>query len=181
MEHDLFGGFVSTREPSPYGDREEGYDVAQICLNGHEVNAASRKMPQHSKAYCDDCGAKTIAACEGCQAPIRGFCWGSGCLSYDVPKYCDRCGSPFPWTESKKAAALEFFAEELDMKAEEERAELKRDLDAVSAEQPRTQVSALKIKRLLGKIGKDAAGIARDVLTDILSETARKVIFPDSK
>jgi hypothetical protein len=134
-----------------------------------------------SKPYCEDCGEKTIRACPSCNAAIQGFFWGGGGFSYYVPKHCHQCGNPFPWTESKRAAALEFFAEELDMKAEEQREELKRDLDALAAEQPRTQVAALRIKRLLGKVGRDAAGMARDILKDIISETARKVIYPDGK
>jgi hypothetical protein len=72
---------------------------------------------------------------------------------------------------------MELFAELLDMKDEEQREELRRDLDAVATEQPRTQVAALKIKRLIAKVGKETAGVARDVLVDIVSETAKKVIF----
>jgi hypothetical protein len=73
------------------------------------------------------------------------------------------------------------FAEILDMKAAEQQEELKRDLDAVASDQARTQVAALKIQRMLGKVGKEAAGMARDVLMDIISETAPKIVYPGQK
>ena len=59
----------------------------------------------------------------------------------------------------------------------EQKEELKRDLDAVATDEPRTQVAALKIKRWIAKAGKESAGIFRDVLVDVASETAKKIIW----
>ncbi len=168
------------------GNRCECYDVAQICLNGHEANSASRNAPQSNKAFCDKCGEKTIDACPACDTPIRGFCWRGGipfggdiAPQYDVPHHCHQCGKPYPWTERKKAAALELFAEVLDMEAEEQREELRRDLDAISTDQPRTQAAALKLKRMLMKAGQGALGMVRDMVVDIGSEIAVKTMYPD--
>jgi hypothetical protein len=44
----------------------------------------------------------------------------------------------------------------------------------VSIEAPRTQVAALKLKKLLGNLGKPAYDISIHVLSDLMSETAKK-------
>ena len=61
----------------------------------------------------------------------------------------------------------------------EQREELSRDLDAIGSENPRTQVAAVKIGRMMSKAGKEAGGMLRDVLVDLASETAKKAIWPD--
>jgi hypothetical protein len=41
-------------------DVEPSLHIAQICLNGHVVLSSLRDRPQWRKAYCEECGAKTI-------------------------------------------------------------------------------------------------------------------------
>src|SRR5262245_35793908 len=93
----------------------EGYDIAQVCPNGHVANSSSVNFPQANKAHCDRGGEKTITACPGCQQSIRGAYWGSGSLlkKYVPPAYCIGCGRPFPWTERQLQAAYELFADEV--------------------------------------------------------------------
>ena len=98
----------------------DGYDVAQVCLNGHEANASSTGLPEFNKAFCSKCGEKTIAACPGCTAPIRGYYWGSMSAGYTVPQHCHQCGTPYPWTARRKEAALELFLMTLDLKKEQQ-------------------------------------------------------------
>lgn len=50
----------------------EGYDVMQVCLNGHQITDEVIFTPQHKKPFCPECGAATITACPECQAPIQG-------------------------------------------------------------------------------------------------------------
>lgn len=135
----------------------EGYDVAQICLNGHEANATTIRMPEKSKPFCSECGERTITVCENCQTAIRGFYWGGGGYRYEIPRHCHQCGKSFPWTERKKEAALELFIELLEMK-KDEGDQLQRDLTDISTENPRTQVASIRIKRWIGKAGKEGAG-----------------------
>jgi hypothetical protein len=174
-----FGGWESTSGHSGPDPRRQGHDIAQVCVNGHMINTASRGMPEHNKPFCDKCGEKTITSCPSCNNSIRGLDWDGYSQEPDAPPHCEHCGKPFPWTERKKAAALELFAEVLDMEAEEQREELKRDLDAISTDQPRTQAAALKLKRMLTKAGKDALGMVRDMVVDIGSEIAVKTMYPD--
>jgi hypothetical protein len=161
-----------------YGSRQEGHDIAQICLNGHEINSMTQKNPQFNKTFCTDCGQQTITACMSCHTPIIGYCYDVPTFSYYVPRHCHQCGKPFPWTEQKQAAALELFAEVLDMKAEEQREELKRDLDAIATDQPRTKVAAMRLQRMLIKAGQGALGMVRDMVVDIGSEIAVKTMYP---
>jgi hypothetical protein len=129
------------------------------------------------KDFCTECGTRTITACPSCGAPIQGFYWGAATASYYVPKRCHQCGAPFSWTEAKKSAALELFAEELETE-KEQKEELSRDLDASATDQPRTEVAALKVKRWIARAGKETAGIRRDLAVDLASETAKKIIRP---
>ncbi len=181
MGRNLFGGWQSTSGHSVHEPKREGYDVAQVCMNGHMVNPASQASPEHNKSYCDTCGKKTITACQSCNTPIRGLFWGTYSASEPAPpNHCHQCGQPFPWTEAKQKAALELFAELLDLE-QEQRDELARDLEAIAVDQPRTQVAALRLKRLIGKVGKEAAGMVRDIIVGIASDVAVKAIYPNQK
>ena len=81
------------------GTRDDYYDVAQICLNGHVVTSSAGSNPGHTAAFCELCGAKTVTACEQCQTAIRGFHHMSGVIHsmYDRPAFCFKCGTAFPW------------------------------------------------------------------------------------
>ena len=151
------------------------YDVAQICLNGHVVNEHVRAMPQSCSDYCEVCGAETITKCPSCQQQIRGQyegCWGG----YEAPPFCISCGKGFPWTEAKISAAAEL-ADELERFDHEDRDLLRRSLDDLLADTPRTQVAAVRFKRLMVKAGKESAEAFRQILVDVLSETAKKAIW----
>ncbi len=99
-------------------------------------------------------------------------------MSYHVPKHCDQCGKPFPWTESKKDAALELFL--LESGADDkEGAAFRKDLDDMVRETPRSPVAASRFKKAMTKVGKPIAEGIRDIIVDIASESAKKIIWPD--
>ncbi|REJ29274.1 DUF2321 domain-containing protein [Caldibacillus debilis] len=84
------------------------YDIAQICLNGHVVNASYNSYPEHNQKYCVECGAKTIIKCLKCQTPIRGYYHVDTLIDhYTPPKFCHECGEPYPWTAKALNAAIE--------------------------------------------------------------------------
>ena len=159
------------------------YDTAQICMNGHPINCMSVSSPEHNKKFCDRCGAKTITNCENCSTPIKGFYhnpWAirPGNLSWFTPRsFCDNCGKPYPWTEAKLKAAQEL-SDELDNLSPEEREILKKSLDDIIRDTPQTTVAANRFKKLVAKAGKVAADGFRDILVDVLSEAAKKIIWP---
>jgi len=94
-----------------------------------------------------------------------------------LPIFCPDCGKPYPWTEAKLKAAQEL-ADELDNLSPEERDLLKRSLDDIMRDTPQTTVAANRFKRLVAKAGQVTAEGFRDILVDILSETAKKIIWP---
>jgi len=79
------------------------YDTALICENGHVVNKSVKEFPQGNTSFCETCGAKTISSCPECGGEIRGTYHVEGFIGtfdYTTPKYCEACGSPFPWTKT---------------------------------------------------------------------------------
>jgi hypothetical protein len=94
-----------------------------------------------------------------------------------LPIFCPDCGKPYPWTEAKLKAALEL-SDELNNLSTEERNMLKKSLDDIVRDTPETTVAATRFKRLVTKAGKAAADGFKDILVDIASETAKKLIWP---
>ena len=41
---------------------DEGFDVAQVCPNGHVTNSSFHNEPQFNVDYCTKCGEKTIVS-----------------------------------------------------------------------------------------------------------------------
>ena len=159
---------------------KEGYDTAQICLNGHSINSSYFDYPEHNEEFCSSCGQPTITACKKCTAPIRGYLRGSYPSPYIVPSFCYKCGAPFPWTESRLSVAVEM-AKELDGLNDEERNQLAASFDDLVREGPKTSLAATRFKKLIGKAGGVAGETFKKILVDIASETAKKMLWPDAK
>jgi hypothetical protein len=102
---------------------------------------------------------------------------GSFVPGYAPPAYCHNCGSPFPWLERKLLAAQNLAATLEDLSAED-RETLDRTLPDLVKDTPATQVAAVRFKRIMTKIGKGGVGMFRELLVDVLSEAAKKVLWP---
>jgi len=173
------------------------YDTAQICIKGHVINSMSRSHPEHNKKYCDKCGAETITNCQNCNTPIRGYYHeahgayeeldtmvneilnplSETMIDYSKPRsFCHECGKPYPWTEAKIEAAKEL-SDELDGLNAEERNILKKSLDDIIIDTPQTPVAATRFKKIAAKVGGIAAKQLRELVVDIASETAKKIIL----
>lgn len=158
-------------------EREGRYDVAQICPNGHVINPQALAHPEVNKQFCDQCGEQTLTACESCQKPIQGLHYTRGFnYRYYTPRFCHNCGSMFPWTKLRLEAARDLI-EELRL-SEEEKITMQQSLEHMVKDTPRTEVAASRFKRLLKQGGAEMGGMFRDILVDVLSETAKKVLFP---
>ncbi len=151
-----------------------------VCENGHVLTDRLERSSNDSK-YCNTCGARTISVCPGCGAKIRGDLIDSGvvCIGFTpiAPKYCPECGEPFPWTAAA-IEALRELAELDDDLSEADREMLVESAETAMTENPKTKVSALKVKKVLAKAGKATASAARDLLVDVLAESAKKMIWP---
>ena len=163
------------------------YDTAQICTKGHVINSQSVYRPEYNKKFCDKCGAPTITNCQYCNAMIKGYYHIKTNLSHEaiirmgksqnpLTSFCPDCGHPYPWTEAKLRAAQEFTDLLQDLSLEE-REILKKSFDDIVRDTPQTTVAANQFKRLAAKAGKIAAEQLRELVVDIASETAKKIIL----
>ena len=163
--------------------RDEWYDTAQICINGHVTNAQSVSRPDHNSDFCDKCGEPTITECQKCNKPIRGIYHSrhhlipSNVTSLALPSFCPECGKQYPWTAAKLKAAQEL-SDEIEDLSLEEREMLKKSLDDIVWDTPQTTVAATRFRKLVAKAGPVVADSFRKILVDVLSETAKKVIWP---
>jgi hypothetical protein len=158
-------------------DETEGFDAAQICLNGHAINSAVKSLPQFSEKFCKNCGEHTIQTCPECQTEIRGYYIGSlSTAAYIPPRFCHDCGKPYPWT-SCRLEAVKAYAQELQALTPEEGVQLAVSLDELVNDTPMAQVAAGRFKRLVTKAGGEAPGFSKEMLAYLVSETVKKAIW----
>lgn len=156
------------------------YDVAQICLNGHVITDSARLSPTLMQKYCDKCGEPTILECQSCKTPIRGYYHVEGVISIGdkliVPSFCHECGKPYPWTERKLEAAWEL-ADELEELNDDERMKLKNSLNDITHDTPKTELATTRLKKIMGKLGKESYSVVKQVLIELATEAAKKSLF----
>jgi len=154
------------------------YDTAQICENGHVINRWHTSSPEYDEKFCNKCGAPTIANCPACNATIRGDVLDDfPNLNFEAPKFCPNCGKPYPWTQSILATATEL-VNELENINESDKAILVTSINDLVRETPSAPVAATRFKKLMVKVGTTTASVFRDILVDVLSEAAKKTMFP---
>lgn len=81
------------RYVDPRRNKPTGYDVAEVCLNGHDITASAGQFPEHREKHCSQCGAATITECPSCNSSIRGHLLDSMVLQYAAPSFCHECGN----------------------------------------------------------------------------------------
>jgi hypothetical protein len=158
--------------------QETTYDIAQICPNGHVANSMSSKSPEHNREFCERCGEKTITVCPACKNSIRGYCCVPGFIdvsTYKPAAYCDKCGKAFPWTERAIEAAISMVAESDELN-ETEQKQFASSVGEVTRDTPKAALAATRIVRSLGKMSRPVGKAIRDILVDVASETAKKII-----
>jgi len=163
-------------EWDPFQEEDPQYDVAQICLNGHIINDRCEFSPEHCEDYCSKCGEKTIKGCPLCNCLIRGLHSSVIVGQISRPRFCRKCGKPYPWT-TRTLEAAKAYAHELQSLTGEERIQLALSLDDLVKDTPMAQVSAGRFKRLAAKAGGEAPGFFKDTLVDLVSETVKKAIW----
>lgn len=157
------------------------YDgVALACLNGHLLNIITSPALPSGMRFCKTCGAGLITMCQKCGAPITEFRTPSPDVWVPfkllLPAFCHSCGQPYPWTQSKLAAAQDLI-EELAALEPHEREILKKSLDDLVRETPHMPVAETRFKRLVAKAGAGAADTLKALLVDVLSEAAKRAIW----
>ncbi|MBI0182017.1 DUF2321 domain-containing protein [Snodgrassella sp. W8158] len=156
------------------------YQIAQVCLNGHVTTSAADRHPEQREAFCSKCGEATIMNCPSCSEFIRGEFKHDHAVVigvfYKPPAFCHNCGKAFPWTERKIASAVELVEVGADLSPEEMQ-QFRSDLTELTKDSPKTQVASLRFKKVMGKAGKSIASGVRDIVVDVLSESAKKAIW----
>lgn len=157
------------------------YDITQVCINGHVINDSYKKYPEHNQNFCEDCGEKTITSCPGCKADIRGARhldgYGSDFFVDIPPSYCAHCGNPYPWTSLAIEAAIEL-AQEVEGLTTEEREMLSKSIEEIVKGGPKTPVATTRFKKVAAKFNKGIWNAFRDILVDVASESAKKMLWP---
>jgi hypothetical protein len=92
------------------------------------------------------------------------------------PNFCHECGNPYPWIERKLEAAKEL-ADELDELSVEEKERLKKSLDEIIIDSPKTEIAGTRFKKIMGKVGIESYSVMKKIVTDIISETMKKTLF----
>jgi len=69
-------------------------------------------------------------------------------------------------------------SDELENLTPEEREQLKGSLDDIIRDSPQATVAATRFKRLAAKAGRTAADGLKEIMIDLVSETAKKIIWP---
>lgn len=151
-----------------------------VCTNGHVVE---EKLEEQTceMAYCEECGAENISTCPTCNTPIKGEeIIGIPTFGFEPepPKYCYKCGDPFPWTKAS-LEALEELAELDESLNEDDVKNLAVTAKEILSETPKTRVAAIKFKKILSRAGSETATAARELFVDIVAETAKRTIWPN--
>lgn len=149
-----------------------------VCENGHVITDMLEDLSYNDK-FCSICGARTISRCPSCDTRIRGAQSGVIVVGYVTPppQYCPECGAPMPWTQSKMEAMKEL-AELDDGLSDGDKVQFMKSATATLSENPKTKVSAFNVKKILGKMGKETASAIRDLLVDMVAESAKRIIWP---
>lgn len=137
-----------------FGSRDARFDTAQVCVNGHVLTSSVELSPERVAARCSQCGAGTTSKCSACGTAIRGYHSSPGVISlspYELPSHCHECGTPYPWTAAR-IAALEELIELSDLE-QGDKDQMKREVDALVVESPRTRVAAARMAAFLRRAG----------------------------
>ncbi|HNX17215.1 MAG TPA: DUF2321 domain-containing protein [Methanoregula sp.] len=145
------------------------------------MTASALTEPEYLKKFCPKCGEPTQLRCEFCNFPIQGINLYHEILyvnDYTIPHYCHNCGKPYPWTEMQIRAAKNII-DLLDELKSSEKEEFKKSVDEIVNQTPNAKTAAYKIKLILTKVRGETQKMIRDILVDITSEVAVKIIMPD--
>ena len=154
------------------------YFIAEICPNGHVITDNIIEHPELHEEYCSKCGEATITKCSNCSASIRGEFYHPGWanLPYAKPAFCHNCGKAFPWTDRKISGAVELVKEGAELSTEE-LAQFEIDLSELTKDSPKVQAASIRFKKYMARAGNALSGSIRELIVDILSETAKKAIW----
>lgn len=151
------------------------YDTCLICPNGHTVNSASGRTPEHDAMFCGQCGARAISDCPTCSTPIRGRLQNAGIIlsGWGPADYCHACGQPYPWTAARIAALAEAI-DEADELSGDEKIKLKNSIPDIVVATPKTDTATARLKAGITKAGKVGGKLIYDVAIKVAADVVSK-------
>ncbi|HCE12447.1 MAG TPA: DUF2321 domain-containing protein [Enterococcus sp.] len=159
------------------------YYTQEVCLNGHQLwTDSDQNKDPNPVQYCEDCGKKIICTCQECNSPIDGqILYRENMYPIEddpsVPNFCRHCGMPYPWTVSIMKNTIELL--NLDNSLSNIQIEsVEKSIPDLLVDTPRTKVAAVKFKQILSGTGSIVKEGLRELLVDVVSETAKKILFP---
>jgi hypothetical protein len=145
--------------------------TAQVCLAGHVQNGGMHVI--QTEKFCGDCGAELIHQCPSCNNNIKGAFRAFADTIDSPPAFCQKCGKPYPWTETALKSVAQII-DDSDLTAAEKR-ETTNDLEIIVRNSPGAQVAAHRTKRRLMKMGEVARVAYLDYIVPLASETIAKI------
>ena len=149
-------------------------------MSGHRITSSMHEHPEDEKRHCPQCGKETIYACIECEKEIPGDKYVPDIPSgrrviraSSIPQFCDNCGEMFPWTREKMEALVAIAAEEESL-SDADRESLRRDAPLIATDNPESEVAALRIKKIMSKVGEHAAPLMWKIVTELATEGAKK-------
>lgn len=154
----------------------------EVCLNAHQISAYSESNQDPNPAkFCEKCGASVIRTCQSCKHAIDGKVTYPGILNASkvvVPNFCKHCSKPYPWTESIIQGTRELL--ELDSSiSKEDKDSIEQSVPDLLVDTPKTKIAATKFKMIISGTTNIIKDGLRELLVDVISETAKKIIFPN--
>ena len=161
-----------------YGEDRDWYDVQEVCLNGHLITSYAQSQPDSRRTHCSSCGETTIAACQNCSAPLRGYHHMPGVIhlgSASVDRFCDSCGALMPWTERGLTSVLDIAAMS-DAINENEQETLRDTVRALMVPSGQTEVAALKLRKAISRLDEYERGALLRTLKVHATEAAKEAL-----
>ncbi len=151
------------------------YDMLHICLNGHIIDNGIQN-DDYDGSTCPLCGFPTIDECLNCETKIRDS---ELDLYIDkpimAPSHCHSCGEPFPWTLTIGNA--KDLVHMLDGLTFGDQQRLIQHVKLITKDSPEAVVAAKSAKKLLSESNSRYALTLMDILADIASKPARRLIL----
>lgn len=157
-----------------------GYDIAQICINGHVITSMAGSSPEFRKSFCNLCGASTIMKCQKCNKSIKGYYHVEGVFGfsspYKAPKFCDNCGESFPWTETRLKTTRELI-DLIDSLNVDEKNDFKVTVEHLVRDSAETSLAKIKFKKYIQKADSEITNGIKELLSDIVNDAVKQSIL----
>ena len=92
------------------------------------------------------------------------------------PPYCHNCGDPFPWTERTIQAAIELGVEAGGLN-DDDANQFRESVNDIVRDTPRAPLAVNRFRRIMHKVGPQVATGVRELLVDVASEAAKKLLL----